>query len=110
MYVYYRISSRHDGFCYQFHVGLLRCSSSFFDVAAGAGTDEVVPCGFAAESSGGYVVYGKFREGESFAAVLAVVAVSCVNVSAVELYGFSGEPVVEQEPYDSRDGDVEIYG
>ena len=56
------------------------------------------------------MVERQFACWEFFAAVLAGVSVASEEILAVELYLISWEAVVEEQPNNFWDGDVEIYG
>lgn len=92
------------------HIGLSGGAASFPDVAICAGADDVFPGGFSADTAGDNVVEGEFAGGEFFAAILAGVSVAGEEVSAVEFDVVSWEAVVEEQPDDFGDGDVEING
>lgn len=90
--------------------GLSGSSAAFFDVAVRAGTNDVRPDGLSAHISWYDVVERQFRSRELFSAVLTVVFVTGEDISAIELYIISRQPVVEQESNDSRHGNMEIDG
>jgi len=90
--------------------GLLGGSAALFHVAARASANHIRPGWFAAHASGDNVVEGQLAGWEAPATILAFVFVACVDVSAIELYLVTREAVVEEQAYDSGDGDVEIYG
>ena len=97
-------------FCDQGHSGLFGCSAAFFYVAFCACADDIFPCGWSSEGSWDDVVEGQLGGWVFFSAILAMAAVTCVDVSPVKLYGFSREAVVKEQADNSRDGDVKVYG
>ena len=93
------------------HAGLFGGFAAFFDVAFGAGADDIFPDGPAAHAFGDDVVEGEFLSGVFFSAVLACVPVTGENVAAIEFDVFcSGQVVVEEQADDAWDGDIEVDG
>ena len=84
-------------------------SAAFFDVAGRAGADDVLPVCFAAHASRDHVVERQFTRRVALAAELADVLVAGEDIAAVELDLVSRQAVVEQQPDDSRHGDMEMY-
>lgn len=100
----------HDGLGDEFHAGFGGRSAALADVALGAAADNVVPRVTAVAAAGQDVVQAKLGAGKLLAAVLAAVAVAGEDVSTVELDLLFGQAIVEQEPHDSRHGDIEADG
>jgi len=84
--------------------------AAFFDVAFGTGTNDIFPNSFATHAARYHMVEGKLTGRKSFTAILTVIFVACVNVSAIELDFGSRQAVVEQQADDARDGDVKVNG
>jgi hypothetical protein len=90
------------------HSRLLWGSATFPDVTVGAGADDIRPDGFAAHTSGDYVVERQLTCGLFPAAILAAVFVPGEDISAVEFHFGSGQAVVEKQADYPWDGDIEI--
>ena len=104
-----RVVSGSGGFFDQLHAGVLRAPAAFPDVAGRAGTDDIFPDRFAADTSRDYVVERQFAGWEAFSAVLADVFVAGEDVATVELNFVSRQAVVKQQPDYARHGDMEMY-
>lgn len=105
-----RIAFRFYGQFYQGHTRLFRQPAAFSDIATGAGTNDIFPGSFAAETSRYDVVERQFACVEFFAAILAGVSVACENIPAIEFHLVSGQAVIKKKPDNFRNGDVEIHG
>jgi len=92
------------------HMCLLGRASAFSNIAPGAGTNDVLPDGFAAYTSGDDVVEREFAGWELPAAVLTPVSIASKDVSAVKFYLVSRQTVVEQQPDNPGHGNMEIDG
>ena len=99
-----------DGHFDECHACLLWCSASFFDVALGAGTDNIIPEGLSAHTSWDNVVEREFAGPESLAAILAFVPIAGEDVSSIEFDVGSRQAVVKEQADDAWHCDVEIDG
>jgi len=99
-----------DGLLDELHAGMFYGLAAFFDVAGRAGTNDVFPGCFAAQAARDYVVERQFAGREVLAAILAMVFVAGEDVPAVELDLVSRQTVVEEQPNDSRHGNMKIHG
>jgi len=106
----HRIVSGLDGFLDKRQSGLFRHSASLFDVAVGAGADDIFPVRFAAHTAGDDVVEREFAGREATATILAAIFVAGEDVSAVEFHIVLRQAVVKQQPNNPRHGDIEVDG
>jgi len=83
------------GFSDKLQSGLLGCSATFFNVAFGAGTNNVAPDSFSAHAFRDNVVERKLAGWIALAAILAVVFITGENVSAIEFDFTARQTVVE---------------
>ena len=95
MDVYCGVAVWTHGFGDEFHAGLMRCSSAFFDITFQAGTNDIVPCALSAERTRYNVIEREVGGVEFFAAILATAGVTGENVAAVEFYLASWETIVK---------------
>jgi len=93
--VHQRIVPGLGGLLDQRHSGYLRGSATFFDVALGAGTDDIFPDRIAAHAPWDDVVERQFVGRKSSPAILAAVFVTGKDVSAVEFYVILRQAVIE---------------
>lgn len=92
------------------HASLFGRTTTFAAVAWNTAADEVFPTVAATESTGDDVVECEFAGDELLAAVLAHVAIACVDVASVEFDVLFGQAVVSEEADDARDSDVHADG
>ena len=95
MDVYCGVAVWTHGFGDEFHAGLMRCSSAFFDITFQAGTNDIVPCALSAERTRYNVIEREVGGVEFFATILAAVGVAGVNVAAIEFHLAARQPIVE---------------
>jgi len=99
-----------DGHFDEGHACLLGGSASLLDVALGAGTDNIIPEGLSAHTSGDNVVEREFAGAESLAAILAFVPIARKDVSSIEFDVGSRQAVVKEQADDAGHCNVEIDG
>jgi len=105
-----RIVSGFGRFLDQRHSCLFWGSASFFDVAVGAGADDIFPDRFAAHTAGDNVVERQLSSWVAFATILASIFVAGEDVSAVELDVVLRQTVIEQQPNNPRHRDIKVHG
>jgi len=89
--------------------GPLRRSAAFFDITAGAGTNDILPNRFSAHRPGNHMVQRQLAGRILSAAILAPVLVAGKDIAAIELHIAGRQPVIKQQPNDPRHRDIEIY-
>jgi len=105
-----RIALGFERFLNQFHIGLLRRSPAFSDVALCTGANYIFPSALTAETSGNDMVKRQFRGREFFPAVLTAVSVSGKKIAAVEFDGLTRQAVIEKKADNSGYSQFEIDG
>ena len=69
--------------------------TAFFDVAFGAGTNNIFPDGFAAHTPGDNVVKRQLAGWIAFAAILTFISIASKDVSAIKFHLVSRQTVVK---------------
>ncbi len=104
-----RIMLRFNRLFNKLHTGAAGDSAALPDVAGGTCANNIFPRRFAAHGSRDNVVERKLAGRKTSAAILAPVLVACEDISAIELHFVSRQAVVEQQPNNSRHGDIKIH-
>ena len=97
------IAPRLYGMSDQPNARLGRRSTTFRNVAAVTRTEDVLPGRRAALRTRNDVIQAQFDCGESFAAILTPIAVTCENIPAVELHLLPGQLRICQDANDPWD-------
>ena len=91
------------------HTRLLGGPASLPYVAARARADDILPLRFSARAPRHDVVERKLARGEALPAILAPVVIARKDIPPVELDGTLRKPVVDEQPDDARDLDLELH-
>jgi hypothetical protein len=98
------------GFCDQRHAGLIRRAAALAGVASRAGTNQIFPGRLAPGASRDDMVQRQFGRGIPLAAILAAVTVAGEDITTVKFDGRSRQAIIDQQPDDPRNGNVEMDG